>query len=58
MFLMVESFGFASDFEHKSSEIKRFTVHNTLNFLGLLLILYFAIDTSFDCDYNLCADKK
>ena len=59
-FLQFEAFGFVGNFDHshESSEPKQFIHHNTLNLFGLLLILYFGIDNSFDCDYNLCADKK
>ena len=59
-FLILEAFGFAANVDNwqKSSAPKRFIIHSTLNFFVLLLILYFGIDNSFDCNYNLCADKK
>ena len=64
-FIISDAFGFVS-YAHsndddndskKSSRLKRFSIHNILNFLGLLLIFYFAFDNSFDCDYKLCSDK-
>ena len=58
MFLSMEAFGFVGFFDHKSSEPKRFVIHNTLYFFVSLLIWYFGIDNSFDCNHNLCADKK
>ena len=57
-FLPMEAFGFRANFDHESSESKQFFIYNTLNLIVLLLILYFGIDNSFDCSYNLCADKK
>ena len=46
-----------NDVWHASRTPKRFLIHNILNFLGLLLILYFAIDDNFDCDNNICPDS-
>ena len=59
-FVVFEAFGFDTDAGdwHESSASKRFLIYNTLNFFALLLILYFGIDNNFDCNYNLCADKK
>ena len=42
----------------ESSETKRFLIHNLVNIFAVLLILYFGIENSFNCNYHLCADKE
>ena len=41
-----------------SGETKRFFIHNLLNYISLFVVLYFSIDDSFDCFYNICADSQ
>ena len=57
-FFTWEAFGFLGKFNHESTTLKRFVISNTLSLIGLLLVLYFGIDNSFDCIANLCANKK
>ena len=56
-FWLEEAFGFGDDNMHTSSGRKQFAISNACNFFGLSLIFYFGMDNSFDCNYNLCADK-